>query len=84
MTVGQNILIASQKEVGLTETILLYLAEQPDAQDTEEGIATFWVMRQKVKAEVEAVSRVLGQMVSNGRLEKVRRGGYTLYRLKKT
>ena len=72
-----------RKEVGLAKAILQYLAEHPDAQDTAEGIATFWVMRQRVKEDVKEVLRVLRQLTRSGQLERVRRGDHVLYRVKK-
>ena len=76
-------LYVRRKEVELAKAILEYLAEHPDAHDTAEGIASFWVMRQKVKEEVKDVSRVLRQLTKSGQLEKVKRGDHVLYRLRK-
>jgi DNA-binding transcriptional ArsR family regulator len=72
-----------RKEAQLAEAILQYLAEHPDAQDTAEGIASFWVMRQKVKEEVNDVLKVLRQLTKSGQVEEVRRGDHVLYRLNK-
>jgi Fe2+ or Zn2+ uptake regulation protein len=72
-----------RKEMELARAILEYLAEHPDAQDTAEGIASFWVMRQEVKEEVEGVLRVLNELTESGQLERVQRGDRVLYRLKK-
>jgi len=76
-------LYVRRKEAELGKAILEYLGEHPDAQDTAEGIASFWVMRQKVKEEVKDVSRVLRQLTKSGQLEKVKRGDHVLYRLRK-
>jgi type II secretory pathway component PulJ len=72
-----------QEEAELAKAILDYLADHPDAQDTAEGIASFWVMRQKVKDEVNDVAKVLRRLTRNGRLERLKRGNNVLYRLKK-
>jgi len=72
-----------RKEEDLANAILRYLAEHPNAQDTAEGIASFWVMRQRVKEDVKEVLSVLRQLTRSGQLERLRRGGYVLYRLKK-
>jgi hypothetical protein len=71
-----------QKDFELAQSILQYLAEHPMAQDTAEGIASFWVMRQKVKEDIKAVSRVLQQLTKSGQLEQVKLGQNILYRLK--
>lgn len=72
-----------RRDTELARAILEYLAEHPDAQDTAEGIASFWVMRQEVKEEVESVLRVLNELTDSSQLESVRRGNHVLYRLKK-
>ena len=80
---GDKQLNVRRREEELANAILQYLAEHPEAQDTMEGIASFWVMRQKVKEEVKDVSRVLRRLTKSGQLEKVKRGNHVLYRLKK-
>ena len=72
-----------QKEAELSRAILLYLEEHPQAQDTVEGIASFWVMRQKVREDVEAVAMVLSKLTKSGQLEEIRQGKCFQYRLKK-
>lgn len=72
-----------QKEAELSHAILLYLEEHPQAQDTVEGIASFWVMRQKVREDVEAVARVLNELTQSGQLEEIRQGNSFQYRRKK-
>lgn len=67
----------------LAKAILHYVAEHPDAQDTAEGIASFWIMRQEVKEEVQDVLSVLKQLTQSGQLEEIKRGGRVFYRLKK-
>lgn len=67
----------------LAKAILEYVAEHPDAQDTAEGIASFWVLRQEVKEDVEDVLSVLRELTQSGQLEENKRGGSVLYRLKK-
>ena len=55
----------------LADAVLRYLAECPEAMDTAEGVAEWWLMRQHVRAQVEAVARVLAQLVDRGVLEIV-------------
>ena len=68
----------------LEEAIVAYLREHPDAMETREGIAEWWVMRRVVRAEVEAVTRVLGALTERGVLEEVQTGLQCRYRLKRS
>jgi hypothetical protein len=52
--------------------------------ETREGIAEWWVMRRVVRAEVEAVTRVLGALTERGVLEEVQMGLQCRYRLKRS
>ena len=72
-----------QKEAELSRAILLYLDEHPQAQDTAEGIASFWVMRQRVREDVEAVAMVLSKLTKNCQLEEIRQGQSLQYRRRK-
>ena len=72
-----------QKEAELSRAILLYLDEHPQAQDTAEGIASFWVMRQRVREDVEAVAMVLSKLTKNRQLEEIRQGQSLQYRRRK-
>jgi hypothetical protein len=72
-----------QNEAELSRAILLYLEEHPQAQDTLEGIASFWVMRQKVREDVEAVAIVLSKLTKSGQLEEIRQGQSLQYRRRK-
>ena len=58
-----------------------YLAEHPQAMDTVQGIAEWWVARQQVQVDVEALARVLQRLVDEGLIEKVDSANGPLYRL---
>jgi hypothetical protein len=66
----------------LAEAVLGYLAERPDAMDTVEGVAEWWLMRQRVRVVVERVERVLGRYTEEGVLETVGSGPSRRYRLR--
>ena len=66
----------------VAEAILNYLADCPQAMDTEEGIAEWWLMRQRIKTEVEIVRAVLQQLTKSGQLEKFGTGESVRYTLK--
>jgi hypothetical protein len=63
--------------------ILGYLAEYPDAMDTFDGIAAWWMTRQRVRVEVERVWHVLQRLVGEGLLEEIGTGAERRYRLKR-
>ena len=54
----------------LTREILDYLSEHPDAADTAEGIALWWVKRQRYEASVKLVSLALEELERRGSLDK--------------
>lgn len=61
----------SRLETELAQAVIDYLAEHPQAMDTLQGIAEWWVMRQKVRVDVEALARVLRQLTEQGILEQI-------------
>lgn len=71
-----------KREKELTEAILEYLAEHPQASDTLEGIAEWWVMRQQVRVEIKTLAQVLHRLTGSGLLEKIGHGDEALYHLK--
>ena len=73
----------TERDVDLEEAILDYLREHPDAMETREGIAEWWIMRRVVRAEVEAITRVLHTLTERGVLEEIGAGSQCRYRLKR-
>lgn len=71
----------SEREAELEAAVLGYLAEHPHAADTVEGIASWWLMRQRVRDEVRALARVLRRLVDGGVLEQIGTGEAARYRL---
>jgi hypothetical protein len=72
-----------ERDVHIEEAILAYLSEHPDAMETREGIAEWWVMRRVVRAEVEAITQVLRTLTERGILEEIGAGPQCRYRLRK-
>jgi len=66
----------------MAEAILKYLAEHPQASDTLEGIAEWWIMRQQIKVEINKLKKVLQRLTERGLLEKIGEDDKALYRLK--
>jgi hypothetical protein len=74
---------SEQLDQELAEAILVYLADHPAAMDTVEGIAEWWLLRQRVRVVVERVERVLGRQANEGVLEAVGGGPSRRYRLRR-
>lgn len=55
----------------LYRAVIAYLDEHPEAMDTLEGIAEWWVMRQSIRNTVTNVAFVVRQLVDEGLLEEV-------------
>jgi len=70
------------KEDEIAGLILSYLAEHPQAMDTVEGIAEWWVMRERARHEVETVMRVLRRLTERGLIEVCGDRARPCYRLK--
>lgn len=66
----------------LAEAVRAYLAQHPQAMDSLEGIAEWWLPRDSGHVDLNALARTLDVMVEQGVLERV---GSTRvsYRLKK-
>ena len=62
--------------------ILGYLEEHPHGMDTLEGIAEWWIARQRVRVQVVTVARVLERLTEGGAVEVVSANGHRLYRRK--
>jgi hypothetical protein len=60
-----------EREREMSEAVRSYLAEHPGAMDTLEGIAGWWLMRQRIRVDVERLDRVLRRLVEAGVLEMV-------------
>jgi hypothetical protein len=48
--------------------ILEYLLTHPESQDTLEGIARVWILRQKININIEEVKEVVEELVRKGYL----------------
>jgi len=70
------------RELVLRELVLRYLAENPGAMDTLEGIAEWWVMREQLRVDLQRLSRVLDDLTRQGILEETGLGSDRVYRLR--
>lgn len=60
--------------------VLGYLARYPDAEDTLDGIADWWIPQQRIHVSVEQLVRVLRQLAEAGAVEPVGDGPRRRYR----
>src|SRR5262245_18672139 len=64
----------------IVQCILEYLKAQPQSADTLEGIAKWWLMRQRVSEATALVQQTLDHLKSEGLIHERRLpGGSTLY-----
>lgn len=50
--------------------ILAYLADNPNAGDTFEGILEWWLLHQRIKFETRIVSEAVAELVDEGLIEE--------------
>ena len=61
--------------------ILAYLADNPSAGDTFEGILEWWLLHQRIKFEARVVSEAVAKLVADGLIvEQKGPGSRTIYR----
>ena len=58
----------------LSMRILSYLADNPEANDTVEGITQWWLLEREIREERTRVERSLSALAAAGWLEEVRGG----------
>jgi len=56
----------------ISEEILEYLREQPDASDTLEGIMDWWLLSQRIRDEVRKVKEAISILVEQGWLVEIK------------
>jgi predicted transcriptional regulator len=62
--------------------ILSYLVKHPDALDTLEGVAEWWVFAEKIRRRTLQVEQALAELVSKGLvIERKGRDGRSHYRV---
>ena len=65
----------------IAEEIRGYLEKHPNSIDTLDGVANWWLLRQRYESAVEKVKIALEYLINIGVLEKVERyGNKTLYK----
>lgn len=56
-----------------------YLQTNPEAKDTLQGIAEWWLLQEKIAAAVDQVSNAVKWLVANGYLVEKQIPGSTVY-----
>ncbi len=73
---------SSSKESEIAHEILAYLNERPEAQDTVEGIAQWWLLERRIFHQVSMVRQALTDLVKEGLvLERTGLDSNTRYQL---
>ncbi|HYP30149.1 MAG TPA: hypothetical protein VE262_25815 [Blastocatellia bacterium] len=58
-------------DVPIMFQILAYLAENPDAEDSLEGITEWWILQQNIRVESRRVSTALKQLLEKELISEV-------------
>lgn len=69
--------------VALAGEVMGYLRSHPDAADTMEHIARWWILQQRIEAGLAATQRALDYLERQGALEKTVQGVYRLAKQRK-
>jgi hypothetical protein len=56
----------SNQKRDIAREILSYLAEHPEAQDTLEGIAEWWLLERKIQYQARLIQGVVSELVDKG------------------
>ena len=71
-----------KNELNIGNELLAYLVENPNAQDTLEGIVEWWLFERQIKVQVAMVKEALSDLVTRGLiLQKKRSNSRTYYRV---
>jgi hypothetical protein len=68
-----------QKETEIARAILQYLQGHPDAKDTLEGIAQWWLLKEWTEKKYQQIETSLSHLVSRGLVIERRREGMPPY-----
>ncbi|MFQ5963191.1 MAG: hypothetical protein ACE5KZ_02795 [Candidatus Scalinduaceae bacterium] len=71
-----------EKQEEVSKKILNYLRRNPDAGDTLEGIAEWWLCCENIEASVDEVSSALQSLIKKGIVSKTEIGsGNPVYKI---
>ncbi len=72
-----------ESDEDMAKAILAYFAEHPQATDTAEGVAQWWITSHQDRTSASRVVRVLDGLVAKGLIERQGNGDQRRYRLKR-
>jgi hypothetical protein len=65
----------------LAKEILSYMARNPDAQDTLEGIVEWWLLEHRIRTGTTLVRKALGELAALGVVDETVTADRTRYRI---
>ena len=68
------------RQMDLAEAVINYLNEHPNAMDSVQGIADWWLSPREYRLDLGMLSRVLQRLTNEGKLEKIDSTEGPLYR----
>jgi hypothetical protein len=66
----------------IAREILAYLERCPDAEDSLEGITQHWLPEMPTSRQTTLVKEVVGDLVTQGRIEKITKDNSVVYRVR--
>ena len=69
----------SEQVIMAAETISRYLKSNLNSFDSLEGIANWWLMRQRIEESTAVVKAAMDYLVSKGEVEKIETSGKVFY-----
>jgi hypothetical protein len=73
-----------QASCDVKQAILRYVERHPRSAETSEGVARWWLTRQRFEDAIETVQAALDELVGEGKLERhVVPGGLPVYRARR-
>lgn len=71
-----------EQVAGAADAIRRYLERKPNASETPEGVARWWLLSQRYRDTRQLVQRALDRLEASGHVERVRLpGGRVMYRM---
>jgi hypothetical protein len=67
-----------QRMKDISQEILEYLREHPEASDTLEGITEWWLMSQRIRYEMEKVKAAVSKLVEEGWIIEIQEKNSTI------
>ena len=69
----------SEAELEIARAVLRYLEAHPDAKDTVQGIAQWWILRECAERKMSEVEKGVAVLLARGLIVEIRREGLPSY-----